>query len=58
MRYRTPKPRRKAPLPVRSPAQPRRRGGLPEWETVKWKHQVEAEARHRLKRELHGDSVD
>lgn len=26
---------------------------VPEWATERWKHQVEAEARHRLKREVH-----
>ena len=63
MRDHTPKARRDARHPPRStkqPARPSPRGdaGVHEWETVRWKHQVEAEARHRLKRELHGESVD
>jgi hypothetical protein len=55
------KSRRKAPQAVPShdqPLRPRTRGDVPEWETARWKHQVEAEARHRLKKELHGDTVD
>jgi hypothetical protein len=27
-------------------------GRAPEWATERWKHQVEAEARHRLKHEV------
>jgi hypothetical protein len=27
---------------------------VPEWTTEEWKHRVEAEARHRLKREIRG----
>ena len=59
----TPKTARSARHPVRSPRQPvglspRRDAAVPEWETARWKHQVEAEARHRLKKELHGESVD
>lgn len=42
------------------PAAPGRGGekppdeSAPEYETVRWKHQVEAEARHDLKREIRG----
>ena len=30
---------------------------VPEWMTEAWKHRVEAEARHRLKRDIRGISV-
>jgi hypothetical protein len=63
MRDHTPNARRTAHRPVRStgrPVRPSPRGdaGVREWETARWKHQVEAEARHRLKKELRGESVD
>ena len=29
-------------------------GHVPEWMTERWKHQVDAEARRRLKRKIHG----
>jgi len=28
-------------------------GNVPEWKTECWKHRVEAEARHRLRRNVH-----
>jgi hypothetical protein len=31
-----------------------RKPAVPEWTTEEWKHRVEAEARHRLKREIRG----
>ena len=59
----TPKARRGARHAVRSTKQPvqpgqRSKSEVHEWETARWKHQVEAEARHRPKKELHGESVD
>lgn len=59
----TPKARRGARQAVRSTKQPvqpgqRSKAEVPDWESARWKHRVEAEARHRLKKELHGESVD
>jgi hypothetical protein len=45
--------------PAKEPARPAPRGASEphEWETERWKHQVEAEARSRLKKELRGEEV-
>jgi hypothetical protein len=61
MRNHTPSARRDAPHTARSTRRPGQRRRMdpcvPEWQTVEWKHRVEAEARRRLKRELRGESV-
>jgi len=54
---------RRVPLLMRStsprPLRACRRSdvAVPEWQTLKWKHRVEGEARRRLKKELRGESV-
>ena len=46
-----PQPRQTVATSAGSPS------AVPEWMTEAWKHRVEAEARHRLKREIRGVST-
>lgn len=49
------RPAKAAPAPTERPTprtRPERGPQVPEWETEHWRRQVEAEARHRLKRHV------
>jgi hypothetical protein len=51
------RPAKAAPAPTERPTartRPEREPQVPEWETEHWKRMVEAEARHRLKRNIRG----